>query len=129
MEVLERGPVGWGPGTRKAVEAFAAGTPWYQAGQVNAAEGTGLGNGIPMKIAAIGLYAAIVDLQETQLDRIVHDIAIMSHPKSMAISAGLAHAAAIRYCLSVTPQEFSRDEFIDTVVAASKRREQLLPDC
>jgi ADP-ribosylglycohydrolase len=124
VDVLTRGAIGWGPSTRTAVEAFANGTPWHEAGQVNAAPDKGLGNGIPMKIAAIGLYAALVDLKQETFDQIICNIARMSHPKSMAVSAGIAHAEAIRYCLSVNPDEFSRDEFIQTVIRASKRGEQ-----
>ncbi len=120
IEALHRSDTGWGASTREAVEKLAHGTHWQDSGQTNN-ERRGLGNGIPMKIAPLALFIFVKQLPVDEIVKLVTEFAGMTHRTEMAVSAGLAHVAAVTYCLGTSPDKFDRDEFISLVTKWSAK--------
>lgn len=107
---------GWGPTTYGAVRRLVQGVPWRQAG---ARDGTisGTGNGAVMKLAA----TAVLFVQKVPgALELVSNLVSMTHQTSVAVSAGLAQASGLVYCLRVDPCDFDPAEFVQLVVNASR---------
>lgn len=107
---------GWGPTTYGAVRRLTQGVPWQLAG-ARSGRITGLGNGCPMRIspASLLLVQGIPGAVE-----FITSICSMTHQTSVAVSAGLAHAFGLAYCLQVEPVTFNAADFVKVVVDASK---------
>lgn len=119
--------LGWGSGTTRGVKlilkGLTPGTPEFTSSLTAAT-----GNGIPMKVAAMAAWAVAHDQSIHELAQQVQQLCSLSHPTTMSVSAGLAHIAALQYCLSIEPQDFSKAEFISRVVVASEIGKGFYPE-
>jgi poly(ADP-ribose) glycohydrolase ARH3 len=116
VEAFRQTTRGWGDTTRDSVANLANGISWR-----NSATGAGTGNGVCMKIAPVGAYLAVKRLEIAQVVEDIARIAMMTHRTSLAVSSGLAHAAAIRDVLLADVKTFLPAHFIETVVEASSK--------
>ena len=124
---LEKTDRGWGGSTKDAVRRLRDGCSWRDSGKSERAD-RGFGNGIPMKIAPVAFWALKNELPRQEIIELVAAIAAMSHRTSMAVSAGLAHVAAVTYCLCTPPEEFSTQDFVRLVVEFSREGRAYLPE-
>jgi len=99
---------GWGRSTRESVRRLINGCNWKNSGQP-----MGVGNGVAMKIAPLGAYAAANPDQFNACRDFACDLALMTHKSSLGVISGLTHMRGIFYCL--TRDEFPVDEFINAV--------------
>lgn len=99
---------GWGRSTRESVRRLVNGAHWRNSGQP-----MGVGNGVAMKIASLGAYAALNSDQFNDYREFARNFALMTHKTPLAVVSGLAHMRGIYYCL--TRNEFPLGEFIDSV--------------
>ena len=124
IEAYDQTTRGWGESTRRGIARLKAG----QDPRTPNPYGMGTGNGVAMKIAPIAYYLACHTKQiEDHLDSIVAITAI-THPTSIAVSSALAQIAAVQYCLTNSPDSFSRADFLATVIRYSKIGEQYFPE-
>jgi len=110
---------GWGRKTWEVIRRLRLGVPWQTAGAVNA------GNGCPMKISPTSLLLHHDVPGAT--DFIAH-LCSMTHRTSMAVSAGLAQAFALAYCLRSNSENFDPSEFVRVVVSASQLGREYFPE-
>jgi ADP-ribosylglycohydrolase len=115
---------GWGPTTYGAVKKLTQGVPWRLAG-ARGGRITGLGNGCPMRIspAALLLVQGIPEATE-----FIGSLCSLTHQTSVAVSAGLAHASGLAYCLKSDPATFSPGEFVKVMIDASRLGRDYFPD-
>jgi len=115
---------GWGPTTYGAVKRLSQGVPWNLAG-ARGGRITGLGNGCPMRIspAALLLVQGISGATE-----FIGSLCSMTHQTSVAVSAGLAQAFGLAYCLKTDAATFNPGEFVEVVVNASRIGRAYFPD-
>jgi|ETNvirnome_2_300_1030623.scaffolds.fasta_scaffold00352_3 ADP-ribosylglycohydrolase len=99
---------GWGRSTRESVRRLINGSHWQNSGQP-----MGVGNGVAMKIAPLGAYAAANPDQFNACRDFACNLALMTHKSSLGVLSGLIHMRGIFYCL--TRDEFPVDEFINAV--------------
>lgn len=118
VRALEASDLGWGESTKRGVLAFAEGLTPGTAEFVQRL-GSGLGNGIPMKVSGLAMWAAIEGRGIDSLIEPVRALCSLSHPNSVSVSAGLAHCAAIIYCLFHDANTFEESEFVESIVSAS----------
>ena len=78
-----------GPSTKRALMAYAAGSPVEEIGRF------GVTNGAAMRISPIGVYGAIAQLSLDDLAKVATIACYPTHATSPAISGALALAAAI----------------------------------
>ncbi|WP_082576002.1 ADP-ribosylglycohydrolase family protein [Arthrobacter sp. Soil762] len=78
-----------GPSTKRAMARIKAGVPIEEAGN------SGTTNGAPMRVAAVGVWAAIHSYSFEQLMIDVHSSCLPTHNTSVAISGAAAVAAAV----------------------------------
>jgi ADP-ribosyl-[dinitrogen reductase] hydrolase len=118
LRAYEESSLGWGGSTRKGIEALKAGlTP--DTPEFNQRLGKGQGNGIPMKIAAVGAWCVARGISPFEAVGDVQKVCALSHPTSVSVSAGAAHVAGIHYCLTHSSETFSSVEFLEQVTKAS----------
>jgi ADP-ribosylglycohydrolase len=119
-------PLGWGDTTKRGVKlALEHGAKWFE--NETPSEG-GIGNGVPMKIAGLALLSAMTYMPKKKFFEILREFAMMTHPTSIGVASGAAHAAALLYCLSCTEGTFSKEEFSKVVCnAASESIEEFKP--
>jgi len=92
---------GYGRSTREALERIKRGVPWREAGQ-EAGPNTGLGNGIPMRLAPLGCWFAVNrptlrDVGAAQeLARAARDLGMITHRHARAQIAGLLQAYLVQ---------------------------------
>lgn len=115
---------GWGPTTYGAIQRLAKGTPWQLAG-ARGGRITGLGNGCPMRISPAALLLVLRIPEATEF---IGSLCSMTHQTSVAVSAGLAHAFGLAYCLQTDPATFDATEFVEVVVNASSQGRAYFPD-
>ncbi|MBI2806124.1 MAG: ADP-ribosylglycohydrolase family protein [Planctomycetes bacterium] len=115
---------GWGPTTYGAVRRLSQGVPWNLAG-ARGGRITGTGNGTALKVAG----AALLLLQDIPgAFEFIHQLCSMTHQTSLAVSAGLAHASGLAYCLETDVTTFKAAEFVKVVVDASMLGRAYFPD-
>lgn len=115
---------GWGPTTYGAVRKLTQGVPWRLAG-VRGGKITGMGNGCPMRIAP----AALLLQQEIPgSSDFIGQLCSITHQTSVAVSAGLAHAFGLAYCLKSDTAVFDPGEFVQVVVNASRKGLAYFPE-
>ena len=118
IRAFDESSLGWGGSTREGVKALKAGhTP--DTPQFNQFLGQGKGNGIPMKIAAVGAWCVARGTNPLGAINDVQKVCSLSHPTSVSVSAGAAHVAGIHYCLTHSAGTFSSEEFLEQVTTAS----------
>ena len=110
---------GWGKTTWEVVRRLRLGVPWQTAGATNA------GNGCAMKIAPAAL---LLHRDVPGAAHFIADLCSMTHRTSMAVSAGLAQAFALAYCLRSGPNYFDAAEFVRVAVSASHRGRDCFPE-
>lgn len=123
-------PIGWGWSTGDAIVRLKKGIHWSESGKSENPK-MGSGNGVIIKIApvALHLFAGGEELQENPNDdntRFIKHFTLMTHYSQMAISASLAYVAALLYCLNNTPQSFSENNFIQTLLRYSTLGERII---
>jgi ADP-ribosyl-[dinitrogen reductase] hydrolase len=109
----------WGRTTWEVVQRLRNGVPWQSAGAANA------GNGCAMKIAPTAL---LLRKDVPGAAHFIADLCSMTHRTSMAVSAGLAQAFGLAYCLRSGPGTFDPAEFVRVVVSASRKGRDYFPD-
>ncbi len=115
---------GWGPTTFGAVKKLSQGVPWRMAGQ-RGGRITGLGNGCPMRVSP----ASVLLVQNVPgAADFIGNLCSLTHQTSMAVSAGLAHATGLAYCLQSDPATFNPGEFVEVVVNASGKGRAYFPE-
>jgi ADP-ribosylglycohydrolase len=121
-------PEGWGASTREAIQRIRDGVHWSRsASETTAKKARGVGNGVSMKISPLAAYHF---LNNVEWKRVVAECVLfakMTHPTNMGIASALAQNAAVQYCLEHDPQNFSKENFADTVINQSQQAEILIP--
>lgn len=110
---------GWGRKTWEVIRRLRNGVPWQTAGATNA------GNGCAMKIAPAAL---LLHQDVPGAAHYIADLCSMTHRTSVAVSAGLAQAFALAYCLRSGAEDFDPAEFVRVVVSASQKGRDYFPD-
>lgn len=116
VRAFQESTQGWGPTTYGAVRRLTQGVPWRLAG-ARGGRISGVGNGCPMRISPASLL--LVQGKSGAIDFIT-SLCSMTHQTSVAVSAGLAHAFGLAYCLQVEPVTFNAADFVKVVIDASK---------
>lgn len=129
----ENTDVGYGNSTRDSLRAIMNGSNWRKS-----ATGTGVGNGIPMKIAPVAAHSKIVvptGLQKKEwfeyherYAQFLVALSGMTHKTDLSVSAAFAQYTAVYECLSRTPDEFNEDRFVKAVSSAAKSTHLYLKD-
>jgi len=119
---------GWGNTTRDSVRRLANGANWASSGNGS----SGLGNGVAMKIAPMGVYLCSVHPDRQKLTEGIEHITkinLMTHRTSVSASAALAHAFGIYYCCTLDdPKDFSVDKFQKMIIKASSIGRQMFAE-
>jgi ADP-ribosylglycohydrolase len=123
VEAMVHSIKGWGKSTRDSVANLAAGASWK-----DSATGTGVGNGVCMKIAPLGVFWAVKPTVYKQAMEDAANLAMMTHKTSIAVSSGLAHAGGICRILLDDHGMFSQSHFIRAVTVGSQLGEKYLPE-
>lgn len=126
IEAYQNSKLGWGGSTAAGVEALMCGYSPSDVEYRQMLKG-GTGNGIPMKIAPVAAWSAARGLDDAEILRQVTKICSLTHPTSISVSAGMAHTAALLYCLSRDAATFDRCEFVDVVSKASAFGREIFP--
>lgn len=127
----QRSLAGWGSTTREAVARMVAGEHWSRSALTDTPN-RGVGNGVAMKVAPVGLYLALTNPASDEphftesIDRLAK-LATMTHFTSMAVTSGFAQALVVRHCLLSSPDTFDVKAFIRTVVNAGSLGRSFLP--
>jgi ADP-ribosylglycohydrolase len=115
IDALRATDAGWGGTTREAIQALAGGTHWSESGIALQAK-RGTGNGVVMKLCPVAAWwtargeqdrAAIVDFTV--------QLAAMTHRTQLAVATAVGHLAAVSYCLTIDPRDFSAENFLSVV--------------
>ena len=117
---------GYGKSTKNSIRAIINGSNWRKS-----ATGSGVGNGIPMKIAPVAAHMRIAvpnNLEKKewfahhqQHAAFMVNLTGMTHKSDLSVSSAFAHYTAVYECLSKeTPSGFSEHSFVNAVTAASK---------
>lgn len=118
---------GWGNTTRDSIRRLANGAHWASSGSDK-----GVGNGVAMKIAPMGVCLWNAQLDPKKLSAIIEQIVkinLMTHRTSVSTSAALAHAFAIYYCcLLDDATKFDASTFQKMVLKASELGRQQFPE-
>jgi ADP-ribosylglycohydrolase len=134
IAAMRLGTMGWGRSTKQSIRKLANGASW-----LNSGSDTGVGNGIAMKIAPLGLYCACGgpghDPSLGEFDRIMvfaAELATMTHNTSIAVSSGFAMMIAVFEAFTASPyfssEHMTKERFIELIVAISKTGEKVLPE-
>lgn len=115
---------GWGPSTFGAVKQLSQGVPWRMAGQ-RGGRISGMGNGCPMRVSPTSL---LLVQNVPGAANLIAEYCSMTHQTSLAVSAGLAHATGLAYCLQSDPATFNPGEFVQIVVNASRKGRAYFPE-
>lgn len=113
IQAFQESTNGWGRSTRESVRRLINGSNWQDSGQP-----MGVGNGVAMKIAPLGAYAAAKPDQFNECRDFARHYALMTHKTPLAVVSGLAHMRGIFYCL--TRDEFPLKEFINCIPLEEK---------
>jgi ADP-ribosylglycohydrolase len=113
---------GWGKSTKEAVRRMQNGVSWEIAGQTTE-QHRGTGNGVPMKISPLAAWFASprakLFIQEQPgffpFNQWCVIYSAMTHWTQISAYAGVIHANAMYYCLSLNPQTFNVKLFCDLV--------------
>jgi ADP-ribosylglycohydrolase len=110
QKAYKESTTGWGRSTRESLANLCRGVPWDKC-----AAGTGVGNGVVMKIGPLAALATIQGWDAVTTIQAVLDLTQMTHPTSVAMASSLAHVRAITYCLTTEPSSFNRGDFLKAV--------------
>ena len=115
---------GWGSTTKYCCRKLLEGVPPTE---MEYGQTKGTGNGVAMKISPIAAYMhsnrpGRIGIKEyiVPLAQDIIDFSRMTHHSAVSAQSGLAQVAAVMYCLSVEPDEFSAERFVEEVVFASE---------
>jgi ADP-ribosyl-[dinitrogen reductase] hydrolase len=119
IKAMEDSVLGWGGSTLAGVKALQAGlTP--DTPEFRAQLGSGTGNGIPMKSAALAAWCVATKKDPLSIGEQVRQLCSISHPNSNSVTAGLVHVAGLHYCLTHTPDSFAIGELMELLIQACK---------
>lgn len=141
VAALKQTTKGWGRSTKESIRNLANGVPYQKSGD----GGSGRGNGVPMKIAPVGLFAAayLTDdwdapqppfpksaTDDVKLDWAVNDfvsiLSSMTHQTSISASCALAMTWAVCHCARTESLDLS--DFIDGIISSSELGKAIHPD-
>lgn len=112
IKAFDETTAGWGKSTRFSVMNLKNGATFPECSRLDFL-GAGSGNGVPMKIAPLGLLEAIAPSKS-----IIEDIvkfSSLTHSSKMAAISGLIHVGAIRYLLWCSPDRFDKEAFMSSL--------------
>lgn len=103
---------GWGNSTRESIGSIVAGKHWLESGKTDKSN-RGVGNGICMKVAPIGIYQLKAvefwkqwtkenddpKYRKSDFDKKIVQLAEMTHCTLLGAESGIAQVAAINYCM------------------------------
>lgn len=98
IEEMKRSTDGWGNTTRLAVRNLSNGVSYKVSGKLDD-PGTGVGNGVIMKIAPLAAWRVSPRVQEEGLLEKIIDFSTMTHFSKMATYASLIHFNVLSDCL------------------------------
>jgi len=122
------GEAGWGGTTKRAVKRLKAGKSFKESGKEGNKPFSGCGNGTAMKAGPIGAYLCYSKKREILDVRDIVRMSLTTHCTSMAASAALAHAYAVKFCLLSNPKKFSRIKFIANAIRYSALGSMFAPE-
>ncbi len=117
---------GWGKSTKESIGRIVAGTSRLECA-ITESKNRGLGNGVCMKAAPLGLwFASKIEDIEFRQHFIVHSLrklglvnyksffefATMTHLSDIAVHSGISQACAVLYCMKNTVNSFDSESFI-----------------
>lgn len=115
---------GWGASTREAVQRLTEGVAWSDASKTTIPN-RGLGNGVAMKVAPIGIYMGLTNpglnemLWEEHMRNII-GVASITHRSSIGVASGIVHSLAVLKCFMTDPKdEFHKRLFIQTIIGGA----------
>ena len=123
VEAMATSTKGWGYTTKDSVANLGKGVSWKES-----ATGTGVGNGVCMKIAPAGIYFSVKGGKFSDAVDAVANISMMTHRTSIGVSSGLAHAMGVCRVLNDEPGLFSPSHFINAVVTAATLGMSYMPE-
>lgn len=116
VESLATSDAGSGPSTKEAIWRLAAGVSWKESG-ITTEEKRGTGNGVPMKAAALAMWAVTPVgqdfIKKIPFNQFLADFGAMTHGTKMGTQAGVIHAQCVKYCLETSPESFSASHVLD----------------
>lgn len=129
IEEYKNTVAGWGKSTRESIAKIIEGVHWSKAADRDN-ENRGLGNGIAMKIAPVGVYLAlqkIVGSKNVDEKSNIVDICKMTHYSTIALESAFSQVFACEYCFSENPKNFDKDKFLSLIKEAVNISEGILP--
>jgi len=129
VEALKTTDAGWGHTTRDSIRRLANGIHWSKSG--TGENGTGTGNGVPMKISPMGVYLASTNYKRNEIEfketiDFIVKLNLMTHKTSISASAAMAHSFAVLNCISC--KELNTALFGMGVIVASRLGEEVCPE-
>lgn len=103
---------GYGSSTREAIQRIKAGVPLDRTG-FTTQPNRGMGNGVAMKAAPLGVYAAVTGRPVSDH---MEQFSLLTHHTNMAVASGAAWAEAIRFILT---EEWRPLDFFAAVYGAA----------
>ena len=89
--------------------------------------GSGLGNGVAMKISPVGAYASLSDQKYNEAIHFTMSLSQMTHGTSVSASTALAMMAAFAFCLKYEPNEFDESLFVNDITGAAELGKIVMP--
>lgn len=130
VAALKEKTKGWGKSTKDSIRRLANGVHWSESGQSDE-PWTGRGNGVPMKIAPVGLYLSLVigdDAKVNDVCTFIMELSLMTHRTSISASSAVAQAMAVYACAANKPDTFDQEKFCQLVVKSSELGRQIMPE-
>jgi ADP-ribosylglycohydrolase len=122
----------WGDTTREAIARIVAGEHWSRASLTDKPR-RGTGNGVAMKVAAVGLYMALTNPNCTEpqwsddINKLAQ-LATMTHNTSMAITSGFVQAFGVLARFRSEPETFNVKAFIRAIKEAGRKGRRYLSE-
>jgi ADP-ribosylglycohydrolase len=125
VEAFKDSTAGWGKTTREAIRRLANGASHVHSGKLGFG---GTGNGVPMKIAPLGVLAAGPgrNIADPKIVNFIVNMTQMTHRTSLSVSAALAQTFAVSYCLQA--EEFDAGVFLDFILTMSEKGRHIFSD-
>lgn len=127
VAALKENAKGWGASTKNSIRRLANGVHWERSGESDG-KWSGRGNGVPMKIAPLGLYLETFINNPQFIFSFAAKLSLMTHRTSIAVSAAFAQIVGVALCANWNPAEFSHEGFCECVTAASRLGRNMLPE-
>jgi ADP-ribosylglycohydrolase len=120
VRAMQETTLGWGGSTIESVYRLTNGVHWSKSGKSSKAGG-GCGNGVAMKVAPLGIWAALklgIDVWMNPSSDFVfqlQDIAWMTHRSGMAVASAITQVFSIAYLVQADSSHLQLDRFAKTL--------------